>query len=113
MKQFMIDMMAMMMPFMKMPMWAGAGLLIVGALLLVLRFTKGSGAGLGFVGWALVAIGGFFIGCQLMGGWLGMGPTINFGDPKKFEFNTVEFWKIGMVFFVPGLLMLFSRPKNA
>lgn len=109
MKQIMIDMMAAMMPFMKMPMWAGVGFGVVGVLLLVLRFAKGTSKGLGVVGWALVAIGGFFVVCELMGAYLGMGPTINFGDPKKFEFNTVEFWKIGMVFLVPGSLMLFLR----
>ncbi len=112
MKQFFIDMMAMMMPYMKMPIWAGCALLAVGVILVLFRFIRGSGAGMGFVGWSLVAIGGFFVGAQLMGMWLGMGPTINFGDPKKFEFNTVEFWKIGLGFLVPAVIILMARPKN-
>ncbi len=111
MKQFFIDMMAAMMPFMKIPLWAACILTGLGVLLLILRFVRGSAPGLGLIGWLLVAIGGFFVGAQLMGMWLGMGPTINFGDPKKFEFNTVEFWKIGFVVLVPGIVLLLARPK--
>lgn len=109
MKQLMIDMMAAMMPFMKMPVWVGGGLAIVGFILLLMRMLRGSAPGLGLIGWILVAIGAFFIICQLMGMWLGMGPTINFGDPKKFEFKTVEFWIIGIGFLVPGVIFLLAR----
>ncbi|MGV6801519.1 MAG: hypothetical protein ACWA5L_06310 [bacterium] len=112
MKELMIDMMAAMMPYMKLPMKAGFVLIAIALVLVVFRFINGSGKFMSLVGWLLVAIGGFFVICQLMGMWLGMGPTINFGDPKKFEFNTIEFWVIGTWFLLPGFVVLFLRPKN-
>lgn len=106
MKQMLIDIMAAMMPYMKTPVFIGAGLGAVGVVLLAMKLFIGKGPLLGVVAWLLIALGGFYIVSQLMGLYLGMTPTINFGDPRKFEFNTVEFWKIGAGFLVSGVIYL-------
>jgi hypothetical protein len=120
MKQMMIDMMAMMMPFMKFPVWIGAGLLAIGIILMLVKIVlimmdlkQGNAPGIGIVSTLLIALGVFYIGCQLLGIYLGMTPMINFGDPTKFEFNTVAFWKIGAVFLVPGIIFRFFRNSKA
>ncbi len=131
----MIDMMAALMPFMKLPVfWLGAPALIIGAGLLALKLglmpfktpvghSKWISAviagrlaavtGLTITSWILIALGIFYIGCQALGYFLGMTPTINFGDPKKFEFITYEFWKVGAVFLVPGLIFYLFRKSRA
>lgn len=106
MKQLMIDMMAAMMPYMKTPVLIGGALVVVGAVLTLWRLKSGRGP-VGVVGWILVGLGAFYIICQGMGLYLGMQPTVNFGDPTKFEFKTVEFWKIGLALLAPGALFLF------
>ncbi len=133
MKQIMIDMMAMMMPFMKLPIfWIGLPALVIGGLLLLLKLgllpfkpTLGhqkhmgpvlglqaaTAFGLPVVSWVLIALGIFYLGCQAMGLYLGMTPMINFGDPTKFEFDTRAFWIIGAFFLVPGLIFGFFKGK--
>jgi hypothetical protein len=106
MKQMLIDMMAAMMPFMKTPVLIGGGVAAAGFLLLLWRLFTGRGPFLGYLAWILIALGGFYLACQAMGMYLGMQPTINFGDPRKFEFRTVEFWKVGAVFLGSGLAFL-------
>ena len=126
MKQTMIDMMSAMMTYMKLPIfWLGVPALVLGATLLILKLAL-SGyktpvghskwapailggrltalAGLTIASWILIILGVFYIGCQGLGYILGMSPKINFGDPSKFEFITYEFWKIGLVFLVPGII---------
>jgi hypothetical protein len=112
MKQLLIDMMGAMMPFMKTPVLIGGGLVVVGLLLLAAKLFSGRGPGLGVVAWVLVALGVFYVICQLMGMYLGMVPTINFGDPRKFEFRTVEFWKIGAIFLASGAVYLFAAKRK-
>lgn len=111
MKQLMIDMMGALMPFMKTPVLVGGVLAALGLLLTVLKLTAGKAPALGLVAWTLVALGGFYIVCQLMGMYLAMQPTINFGDPRKFEFKTVEFWKIGLAFLGVGVLYLTAAKR--
>lgn len=105
MKQIMIDMMGAMMPYMKTPVLIGGGLAALGVLLMVWRIISGKGP-LGIVAWILIGLGAFYLICQGMGMYLGMTPTINFGDPRKFEFKTVEFWKIGAAFVAFGAAFL-------
>ena len=107
MKQILVELMAAMMPYMKIPVYIGGALVLTG---LLSAFTWR--VALGWIGWALVALGVFYIACQLMGLYLGMTPTINFGDPRKFEFRTVEFWQVGAGFLVPGLLALFVARRS-
>ncbi len=111
MKQVMIDMMAAMMPYLKTPVYAAGALAIIGLLLLIFRLFSGRGPGLGVIGWVLMLLGAFYIICQLMGLYLGMTPTVNFGDPKKFEFNTVEFWKLGAAMLVPGIIYVVAAKR--
>jgi hypothetical protein len=112
MKQFMLEMMAAMMPFMMPLVWAGAALLGIGllaALLGLLRANSGVGAMHG-AGALLVALGIFFLACQAAGMLLGATPAINFGDAKKFEFHLVGFWVVGLAFLLPGLV--FARLRR-
>lgn len=111
MKQMMIDMMAAMMPFMKTPVFIGAGLVAVGLILFALKLFTGRGPLLGVIAWVLVALGAFYVICQLLGLYLGMTPTINFGNPREFEFKTVEFWKIGAAFLIPGVVYLIAAKR--
>lgn len=112
MKQLLIDMMGAMMPYMKTPVLIGGGLAVLGLLLLAGRLFAGKGPALGGVAWILIALGVFYVICQLLGMYLGMAPTINFGDPRKFEFRTVEFWKIGAVFLFSGGVYLFAAKRR-
>ncbi len=112
MKQTLIDIMAAMMPYMKTPVLAGGGILALGLSLLAMRLFTGRAPLLGLVSWLLIILGAFYIICQLMGMYLGMQPTINFGDPRKFEFNTVEFWKIGLAFVIPGIIYLIGAKSQ-
>ncbi|MCA8888393.1 MAG: hypothetical protein KDA46_06180 [Parvularculaceae bacterium] len=108
MKQTLIDIMGAMMPYMKTPVMVGGGVLALGLLLLLVRMFTGRAPLLGLVSWLLIILGAFYILCQFMGMYLGMQPTINFGDPRKFEFKTVEFWKVGLAFVIPGIIYLFG-----
>jgi len=112
-KQFMIDMMAAMMPFMKTPVLIGFVVLALGIAALVWTLIKGKAPYLMQAGWILAILGGFYLICSGLGIYLGMKPTINFGDAAKFEFKTVEFWKIGLGFLIPGLLMIFTAKRRA
>jgi hypothetical protein len=94
-KSALIDIMTLMMPFMKPLVW-----------LALLSFI--AALGLAFAGgglrrqWApraarlTLGIGIFFLAAQGMGALLGAQPSINFGDPRKFEFILVPFWQLGI-----------------
>ena len=88
MKQFMIDMMIMMMPVMKPLVWLGFALVIVGAILMVMRqiLDDKNGSMVLLAGRILLGLAGFFLACQVAGTFLGMPPKINFGDFEKMEF---------------------------
>jgi hypothetical protein len=112
MKQTLIDIMGAMMPFLKMPVLIGGALAAIGLLILFSRIITGRGPLLGVIAWILITLGGFYLMCHLMGIYLGMQPTINFGDPRKFEFRTVEFWKIGAAFLLPGMVYLIGAKQR-
>ena len=106
MKQTMLDMMVAMMPYMMPLVYAGGVLLALGVLATLVRLANGSAAGMARVdGGLLVALGIFFIACQVAGMVLGAQPAINFGDPTKFEFDLYPFWQIGLAMLVPGILI--------
>ncbi len=110
MKSNLIDVMTLMMPFMRPLVWL-AGLSFLAALALVLI------GGDQWRTWArrtsavTLVIGLFFLAAQGMGLLLGAAPSINFGDASKFEFYLVAFWKLGLAsigawLIIQGLLRL-------
>jgi len=108
MKQTLMDLMSAMMPAMMPLFWAGAFLAGLSVMLLVLRQARSAR-------WAAVvtvALGAFFLGSQAMGAVLGTQPSINFGDPSKFQFILVPFWQIGLAMAIPGAIVwILSRSR--
>ncbi|MCB1503634.1 MAG: hypothetical protein KDJ47_01545 [Hyphomicrobiaceae bacterium] len=117
MKDFMITMMAGMMPYMKPLMWLGVVAAALGLALLILHVIFRANTG----GWVLLAgritlgFAIFFFGCQIAGYFLGAAPGINFGDFSKMEFNIVPFWHIGAGFLAAALVLGFfgGRTREA
>mgnify|MGYP001193215741 CR=1 FL=1 len=109
MKQFMIEMMTMMMPYMKPLMWLGVifGALGIVLLLTHLLFRSNTGGWVLLTGRIVLGFAAFFFACQLAGYFLGAAPGINFGDFSKMEFNIVPFWQIGAGFLVASLILGF------
>ena len=108
MRQFMMDMMAGMMPFMKPLVWLGVALFAVGILSVLASLRTGSvlaNHGASWSGTSLIVVGLFFVASQGAGMLLGAAPAINFGDATKYEFNLKPFWMVGLVFLVPGLII--------
>jgi hypothetical protein len=106
MKQMMLDLMVKMMPLMMPLVYAGAALLVIGVLAIIMRLSSGTGQNIARLsGWILVGLGLFFLASQAAGMLLGATPSINFGDSTKFEFDLKPFWQIGLGMFVPGLLI--------
>ena len=105
---FMLDMMVMMMPWMKPILYIG---LLAAAAGLGLAFTKTIVAsearlkGLLWTGRVAAGTGLFFFACEIMGIMLGAAPQFNLGDPNKFEFWMVPFWQAGVLLLVLGLLI--------
>ncbi|KAB2917421.1 MAG: hypothetical protein F9K29_10185 [Hyphomicrobiaceae bacterium] len=115
MRQFMLDMMASMMPFMMPLVWLGVALIVLGVLSVVLRLLTNSalaGRGALWFGTLLVIVGLFFIASQGAGMLLGATPAINFGDATKYEFNLKPFWMVGLAFLVPGLVIRALRGSS-
>jgi TRAP-type mannitol/chloroaromatic compound transport system permease small subunit len=108
MHQFMLDMMAMMMPFMMPLVWVGVALIALGVLSVLTRLVSGGLLGNRGAAWAgtlLIVVGLFFIACQGAGMLLGATPAINFGDSTKYEFDLKPFWMVGLAFLIPGLVI--------
>lgn len=113
MKQFMLDMMTAMMPAMVPMVWIGGIMTVLAIVLYILAGKTGYKLPLWLARGAM-AFGIFFLACQVAGYLLGAGPSINFGDPKKFEFILVAFWKIGLAMLIPGwIIWSFSSNKLA
>jgi hypothetical protein len=108
MRQFMLDMMAGMMPLMMPLVWLGVALLAVGVISVVARLATNSAPasrGAYWAGTLLVIVGLFLIISQVAGMLLGATPAINFGDATKYEFNLKPFWMVGLAFLIPGLVI--------
>jgi len=114
MKDSMIDMMVMMMPYMKPFMWIGVVAVIAGILLVIanLAFKSNTLKASTLLGRVVFGVSIFFIAAQLAGYFLNMPPTINFGDSSKFEFILVSFWQIGAAFLVAGFIIKFAGKSN-
>jgi hypothetical protein len=108
MKAFMLDMMVAMMPYMKPLLWIGVAAAAAALLLrLVTLFMGRPGALQRGVCWAsgiAVALGVFFLLCQVMGMLLGATPAFNLADSAKFEFWMVPFWQAGLALLAAGII---------
>jgi hypothetical protein len=115
MKQFMLDMMVAMMPYMMPIIYVGYAALAVGVLAwmasTIVRPNEKPANVLLWSGRVAAGIGLFFIACQLAGIMLGASPAINFGDATKFEFVMVPFWQIGAGFLLAGILYGFVTSR--
>jgi TRAP-type mannitol/chloroaromatic compound transport system permease small subunit len=108
MRQFMLDMMTMMMPFMMPLVWVGVALTALGLLSIATRLLSGGLLGRRAATWSgtlLIIVGLFFLASQGAGVLLGAAPAINFGDATKYEFDLKPFWMVGLIFLVPGLVI--------
>jgi hypothetical protein len=109
MKQFMIDMMVLMMPYMKPIVFAGLIALVLSVVLTVTQIFAGTGGALAALAARIAAlIGLFFIACEIAGRVLGMEPTLLFSaDPfdRQMYVNQWPFWAVGAALLVAGLLV--------
>lgn len=104
MKQFMLDMMTAMMPAMVPMVWIGGIVTVLAIILFIIGSKTGYKPAL-WLARVAMAFGLFFLACQVAGYLLGAGPSINFGDPRNFEFILVAFWKIGLAMLIPGWIV--------
>ncbi|VAW70482.1 hypothetical protein MNBD_GAMMA09-2162 [hydrothermal vent metagenome] len=107
MKDTMIDMMVVMMPYMKPFMWFAAAVAIAGFVFIVasIAFKKDNKKTITWTSRIVLIAAFFFMAAQAAGIFLNMPPTVNFGDSSKFEFILVSFWQIGLVFLVTGIIL--------
>ncbi|MFY9642023.1 MAG: hypothetical protein WCD20_14105 [Rhodomicrobium sp.] len=115
---FMLDMMVMMMPWMKPLLYIGllaavGGLGLAAAKAVVSSETRLKG--LLWSGRIAAGLGLFFLACEVMGGFLGAAPQFNLGDPNKFEFYMVPFWQVGAMLLALGLLIgnILAHARNS
>lgn len=107
MKDLMLQMLSMMMPYMIYIFYFGALVAVAGAIMLVLNLLNGSMDGpLRLMGKILIGVALFYLACELAGAYLGAKPSHNFGDESKFEFILVRFWKVGIASLVIGSIYL-------
>ncbi len=109
MKAFLLDVMVMMMPYMKPILYVGAAAAASGFLLALAKPILGMSwvrlNGLLWSGRIATMVGLFFLACEGMGAMLGAAPQFNLGDSSKFEFWMVPFWQPGLALFVCGLII--------
>jgi len=111
MKQFMLSMMTMMMPAMVPMVWIGGAMVVLSIILYALAGRMGYKLPL-WLSRGAMAFGLFFIIAQFMGLILGATPSINFGDPREFEFILVSFWQIGLALLIPGWIIWSLTSNN-
>ncbi len=109
MRDSLIDMMVAMMPLMKPFMWLGVVVVAASIILIVTNFAlKGNmHKAISISAKIVLSVSVFFIAAHVMGYFLSMPPTINFGDSSKFEFILVSFWQIGAAFLIAGFIIKF------
>ncbi len=116
-KSTLIDIMTLMMPAMKPLVWLALAA-FVAAIVLVIAGGEMRERWAPKAAGITLAIGIFFLAAQGMGALLGAAPSINFGDPRKFEFILVPFWQLGIACLVGWgivkvLRSMLSRPTSA
>ncbi|MGO9172080.1 MAG: hypothetical protein ACLP7P_08960 [Rhodomicrobium sp.] len=105
---FMLDMMVMMMPWMKPLLYIGLLAVVAGLALTVAKpmiACEPRLKGLLWSGRIAVGMGLFFFACEGMGAILGAAPQFNLGDATKFEFRMVPFWHAGALLLLCGLFI--------
>ena len=116
MKNIMIDMMVVMMPYMKPVMWIGVIVASIGLLFVIINLAFKINVKKEIT-WSVriaLATAVFFLVAQVAGYLLSMPPTINFGDSSKFEFILVSFWQIGSgLLFAAFIIKYLSTIKNS
>ncbi len=109
MNAFLMNMMVMMMPYMKPILYIGLVAAALGFILgmakPVLGMSRARLIGLLWSGRAATIVGLFFLACEGMGAMLGAAPQFNLGDSSKFEFWMVPFWQPGAALLVSGLII--------
>ncbi len=109
MRQMLMDMMIAMMPYMKLIVFVGAGLLAIGLAVGIVARVSGIGGGFNGLCYKLaIAVGVFFLACEGMGRVLGVEPTMVFGtnmmDRVMFS-NQWPFWALGLMFVAGSLVV--------
>ncbi len=109
MNAFLMNMMVMMMPYMKQILYVGAAAAALGFVLALAKPIMGMSrarlSGLLWTGRIATILGLFFLACEGMGAMLGAAPQFNFGDSSKFEFWMVPFWQPGAALLISGLII--------
>lgn len=109
MQQMLISIMTALMPYMKLIVFVGAGLLLIGFMVGI--FARMSGMGGGFNGLCYklaLVIGVFFVACEGIGRLLDMEPTVLFGTDllnRVLYGNQWPFWALGVGFVVGSLIV--------
>jgi len=105
MKQTMTDIVAQVTQYMTPVAYAGAILLFVGFLALLIWVVTHRGTGLlRLTGRLLILLGAFFLVSQVAAMALGLDPSVDFRE-AWFEISRKPFWLIGLVLFFPGFVM--------
>jgi hypothetical protein len=108
MQQTLITIMAAMMPYMKLIVFVGAGILAFGLVVGIIARVSGFGGGFNGLCYKLaLAVGVFFLACEGVGRLLGMEPTVVFGDimNRVLYSNQWPFWSLGIMFLVGSLIV--------
>jgi len=112
-KDLMLQMLSMMMPYMIWVFRFGALVTVIGLVLLVLNLLNGSMSDkLQLAGKILLGVAAFYFACELAGMYLSAKPSHNFGDESKFEFIIVRFWKVGVAALVIGSFYLLMGKRG-
>jgi hypothetical protein len=121
MKDFLLQMMSIFMPYMKYIFYLGEIAVVAGLALLIMDFTVGNQAGrIRIAGKTLLWIAGFYLGCQLMALYLNAGAFVNLCEvwpssmscKTKFDLPFPQFWKIGIVALVIGSFYLLMGKRG-
>lgn len=117
MAQFMIDMMVMMMPYMKPILYIGLAALTLSLLLFAAQAMSGNGGALAALAVKIaIGVGFFFVACEIAGRLLGMEPTLLFSaDPFDREMyrNQWPFWAMGAALLLAALaVQRIGRPAR-
>ncbi len=62
--------------------------------------------------WVLITVSALLIAGHLVAFYLGMSASYNFGDPGKYEFFLVSFWKLALGALLPGLGVRYMVKKT-
>lgn len=64
-----------------------------------------------WISWVLIIFSVLLIIGHLVAFYMGMSASYNFGDPNKYEFFLVSFWKLSLGALIPGLVVRYLAKK--